>query len=204
MVTWGARCAGKVQAFGNPPYPRKAIETRYYARQEDAQVWYRSGGRRFTRLMRYGFSIATTNEQKPKAMANLIKTAEQLTDELLSLRRENRSLQAQLIHHKKLIDRIQQTLVNQPSRMTSWSEPALHPPVSAEVASRLQRLTRREIEVLRHIGQGLTSKEMATQMGISKLTIDTHRKRIQKKLEVSNTVELVKFAVEAQKHLPVG
>ena len=49
--------------------------------------------------------------------------------------------------------------------------------------------------MLKLISKGFTSRQIAEKLGISKLTIDTHRKNIQRKLEVSNTVELLKLAM---------
>lgn len=47
---------------------------------------------------------------------------------------------------------------------------------------RHQPLTNRETEVVALIGEGLTSKEIARRLGLSPLTVQTHRKRISEKL----------------------
>jgi len=65
-------------------------------------------------------------------------------------------------------------------------------PVSA---SPLKRLTDREIEIFRLIGQGLSSKEIAVQLGISIKTVGTYRERIKEKLDLKNSGELVRHAV---------
>jgi DNA-binding NarL/FixJ family response regulator len=57
------------------------------------------------------------------------------------------------------------------------------------------QLTTSEIEIVRLIGQGLTTKEIASRKILSFHTIMTHRKNILRKLGVSNASELIMFAV---------
>lgn len=65
-------------------------------------------------------------------------------------------------------------------------------PVSA---SPLTRLTDRELEIFRLIGQGLSSKEIAFQLAISIKTVGTYRERIKEKLDLKNSGELLRHAV---------
>lgn len=51
-------------------------------------------------------------------------------------------------------------------------------------------LTAREREILEFIGQGRTSKEIATALDISLGTVGNHRKSLCKKLNVHSTAEL--------------
>lgn len=53
-----------------------------------------------------------------------------------------------------------------------------------------------EIKILRKILQGQSSKEIAYELNRSTRTIENHRQRIMKKLNVSNTAELVKTAMD--------
>ncbi len=55
-------------------------------------------------------------------------------------------------------------------------------------------LTDRELEVLSLIGQGLLSKEIAGKLGVSKHTVDNHRKNILSKLEAGNAIEAINTA----------
>ncbi len=55
-------------------------------------------------------------------------------------------------------------------------------------------LTERELEVLSLIGRGLLSKEIAVRLGVSKHTVDNHRKNILAKLEVDNAIEAINTA----------
>ncbi|MGD8781121.1 MAG: response regulator transcription factor [Ignavibacteria bacterium] len=57
-------------------------------------------------------------------------------------------------------------------------------------------LTPREREILRRIGFGLTSQEIANKLKLSKRTIDSHRSHIMKKLGVNSLSELIKYAVK--------
>lgn len=58
------------------------------------------------------------------------------------------------------------------------------------------RLSKQEKEIIKLIIEGKTSKEIALILCISKSTVDTHRKNINRKLEISNCGSLIKFAHE--------
>jgi len=58
------------------------------------------------------------------------------------------------------------------------------------------KISRQEKELIKLIIAGKTSKEIAVILNISKNTVDTHRKNIHKKLALSNTGNLIKFANE--------
>jgi two-component system response regulator NreC len=57
-------------------------------------------------------------------------------------------------------------------------------------------LTPREREVLTHIAEGYTNREIAEMLVISPKTVDRHRENIMRKLNLHNRVELVKYAIE--------
>lgn len=56
-------------------------------------------------------------------------------------------------------------------------------------------LTPREREVLRLIAEGLSGKQIATTLGVSAKTIETHRSRIMEKLEIHKVSGLVRYAI---------
>jgi DNA-binding NarL/FixJ family response regulator len=56
-------------------------------------------------------------------------------------------------------------------------------------------LSEREIEVLRLIAQEYSNGEIAEKLFISIRTVDTHRRNLLEKLQVKNTVGLVKYAI---------
>lgn len=60
------------------------------------------------------------------------------------------------------------------------------------------QLTKREIEILELIVQGLSSTDIAEKLSpiISPRTVETHKSNMMKKLNLKNTPELVKYALE--------
>lgn len=56
------------------------------------------------------------------------------------------------------------------------------------------KLTRRELEIIKLIAEGMTSQEMADKLFISHRTVETHRANLMKKIGVKNAIELVKKA----------
>lgn len=54
-------------------------------------------------------------------------------------------------------------------------------------------LSKRELEVLRWMSDGLLSKQIAEKLNVSKFTIDTHRKNMLRKTNSKNIAELVAF-----------
>ncbi len=63
--------------------------------------------------------------------------------------------------------------------------------------SDIKALTSSEIGIVKLITQGLTTKEIANQKNLSFHTIITHRKNIFRKLGISNTSELLMYAMRA-------
>jgi DNA-binding NarL/FixJ family response regulator len=61
----------------------------------------------------------------------------------------------------------------------------------------LAQLTGREREVLHGIAQGRTNKEIATELGISHRTVETHRESLMRKLQIRTVAELTRFALGA-------
>ena len=57
-------------------------------------------------------------------------------------------------------------------------------------------LTKREIEILHLISSAKSNKEIAQELFISDQTVRVHRKNIMRKLGVSNTASLIKFALD--------
>lgn len=57
-------------------------------------------------------------------------------------------------------------------------------------------LSKRELEILKHIASNLTSAQIADKLYISKRTVDFHRMNLLIKLEASNAAFLVKKAIE--------
>ncbi|MBM4275855.1 MAG: response regulator transcription factor [Deltaproteobacteria bacterium] len=62
--------------------------------------------------------------------------------------------------------------------------------------SLLDSLSNREIQVLRGLALGQTSREIAEAYGISIKTVNTYRDRLLKKLNLRNNTELARFAIQ--------
>lgn len=63
--------------------------------------------------------------------------------------------------------------------------------------NKLSRLTEREIEIIKLIKNGSTNKEIAEKLFLSPRTVETHRARILKKLDLKNSLSLVKYINES-------
>lgn len=57
-------------------------------------------------------------------------------------------------------------------------------------------LSKREQEIIKLIGEGKTSQEIANLLFIEKTTVDTHRKNILKKLSLQGKSELLRYSME--------
>jgi DNA-binding NarL/FixJ family response regulator len=57
-------------------------------------------------------------------------------------------------------------------------------------------LTYREIDVIQQIRQGLSSRQIAEQLGVSHYTVETHRRNIHLKLNLKGQAELVRFIAD--------
>jgi two-component system response regulator NreC len=58
-----------------------------------------------------------------------------------------------------------------------------------------QKLTKREIEVLKYIAEGYTNRQIAEALFLSFRTINTHRANIMQKLNIHDTAGLVRYAM---------
>jgi DNA-binding NarL/FixJ family response regulator len=68
---------------------------------------------------------------------------------------------------------------------------------SGAAAERVEHpfLTEREIQIVRLVAEGMSSREIAERLTISVKTVDTHRANIMEKLEARNSAELIKAAI---------
>ncbi len=63
-----------------------------------------------------------------------------------------------------------------------------------EVAEVREALTERELEILRHLSKGLSVKQVATRLGISPRTVESHIAKLYRKLGARNRVQAVSRA----------
>jgi DNA-binding NarL/FixJ family response regulator len=66
--------------------------------------------------------------------------------------------------------------------------------------SPLERLTDRELEVFRMIGQGLSVKAIADALFLSPKTIEAHKEHIKQKLKLETSNDLLQYAIQAREH----
>jgi len=59
-----------------------------------------------------------------------------------------------------------------------------------------RNLTRREIQILRLVCEGLTNKQIAEGLYISVRTVDAHKNHIMQKLGLKTTAQLIKYAIK--------
>jgi DNA-binding NarL/FixJ family response regulator len=64
-----------------------------------------------------------------------------------------------------------------------------------EVRQPLTRLSPRQVEVLRLITEGLTSREIASRLNLSEKTVETHRSAVAQRLGIRDVAGLVRYAV---------
>lgn len=65
-----------------------------------------------------------------------------------------------------------------------------------EIPNELSQLTEREIDIIRLLANELSSNEIAEKLFIAPKTVETHRHNILKKLNVKNTVGIIKYAIK--------
>ncbi len=62
----------------------------------------------------------------------------------------------------------------------------------------LDSLTDRERQILSFIAEGKTNKEIANCLSISKSTVNIHRTKMMQKLDLHDTIELIKYCIEKE------
>jgi DNA-binding NarL/FixJ family response regulator len=65
---------------------------------------------------------------------------------------------------------------------------------ATKTASPIDRLSNRELQVLQMVGRGLSSRQMADALNLSIKTIEAHRLRIKRKLDLGTSTQLTRFA----------
>lgn len=58
------------------------------------------------------------------------------------------------------------------------------------------KLTTREIEILKLFASGMSNQEIADELFISIRTVESHKNHIMQKLELKSTVEMIRFAIK--------
>lgn len=103
-------------------------------------------------------------------------TAKELEQALVALRNDERYLSPAIAH----------TVINQA---------LLHAQDGKQTTSDRHNLTARQLEILRLIVRGKSTREIANGLGLSIKTVETHRSQIMKRLQIYDVAGLVLFAV---------
>jgi len=104
-------------------------------------------------------------------------TATELEQALAALRHDERYLSPAIAH----------TVINQALLRGHKAEPV-----------EKHNLTARQLEILRLIVRGKSTREIANGLGLSVKTVETHRSQIMKRLQIYDVAGLVLFAVREQ------
>src|SRR5262249_26435961 len=62
-------------------------------------------------------------------------------------------------------------------------------------SSPIEKLSAREFEIFQLIGQGKSTREIASRLHLSPKTVDVHRSHIKEKLELKDVTSLMRYAV---------
>jgi DNA-binding NarL/FixJ family response regulator len=99
---------------------------------------------------------------------------------------------------EKIIEAIRQVMRGEICLSPRMQNRLLHSVVGGEPLGQdpIENLSNRELEVFDMIGQGLSTKQIATKLHLSHKTIETHREKIKSKLNLTNANELAHRAVQ--------
>jgi DNA-binding NarL/FixJ family response regulator len=126
----------------------------------------------------YGEHLYAERALRAGAMGYLTK--EEATDQIIEALRQLRA--GRIYLSPSMTDRLLKHTVG------AGGEPLTRPPVEA--------LSDRELEVLRLVGKGVKTLDIATQLHLSVKTIETYRDRIRQKLDLTDGTELARYATQ--------
>jgi FixJ family two-component response regulator len=87
--------------------------------------------------------------------------------------------------------------------LTRSSEQRLRASQRDEARSLLQRLTRREYQVMELVATGMLNKQVGGELGMAEKTVKTHRAHMMQKLRITSVAELMMILQKAEVTPPV-
>ena len=91
---------------------------------------------------------------------------------------------------QELLDRVHDALKTDELRRSEREE-------QADIAARIDKLTKREREVMDLVVTGKPNKVIAYDLGVSQRTVEIHRARVMEKMEAKSLAELVRMQIKA-------
>jgi DNA-binding NarL/FixJ family response regulator len=123
----------------------------------------------------------------------VVVTANEYSDEpLAAMRAGARAVVFKRFAIEMLIDAVQAVMDG-----NVWMPPTLQARLAGNESAAAERLTRRELDVVRHLAIGLKNADIAQQLSISEETVKAHLSNVFGKLRVRDRVELALYAVRA-------
>ncbi|HJT57965.1 MAG TPA: tetratricopeptide repeat protein [Ktedonobacteraceae bacterium] len=180
--------------------------------QEGLSLAQQTGYKEITGRYLFGLGSLAVAEQQPRRAAHLLGAAEGLLDTSnimdfdpttrLSYERDTAFLRAHFGEQAYAALQAEGRAMPLQDLLT-WHEgtaspAASHPPASAQQpsSSTPAGLTRRELEVLRLLAEGLSNNQIAERLVISPRTVDNHLVSIYSKLHVSSRTAAARYAHE--------
>ena len=80
---------------------------------------------------------------------------------------------------------------------TRWEPDFIYGPAVARDTRDTQRLSAREREILQLVAEGHTCKAIAAKLGIGARTVETHRRRLMRRVGARTAAQLVRLALAA-------
>ena len=100
---------------------------------------------------------------------------------------------------EKIVDAIRQVMQGKFYLSAHMRERLLQRVVGAApqlVESPIESLSDRELEIFKMVGAGKTTRQIAAELYLSVKTVETHRENIKAKLDIPNSAELSREAVQ--------
>ena len=141
-------------------------------------------------------SIAYLNSQKAEKVAFIYRQKGK-TDEYFKLLGSGRVTKRTTEGHMEEIINCAIIISDNPNDYTQL-EQLIKENALLKSKLKISELSNRELQILRHISIGLTSKEISEKENISFHTVEAHRKKIMKKLDANNLADLVRIASECE------
>jgi tetratricopeptide (TPR) repeat protein len=189
---------GLWQAYKKSGDYKKALSHYEIFHDLKEEVFHEASDKRIRQLQ-----ITMEMERKEQELELYRLKIQQQEKELASLAR-NLAEKNELIHQLKkqeepiTSDKMVQYLENTQGKIQTWLEfkkefNRIHPTFLPRLTEKYPALTRQELKVCALTKIGLTAKEIANLLFISKRSVDTHRHRVRKKLNLSSDQSLPLF-----------